>query len=277
MNGLELEFLFFVQFSLHVTPDVFTRYRNELMAHSGWAALEQPLLVQSPVMLQQYQHTSFITSSTNIYDHSIPVPHAVENVVHTTEKSQHGMGGITSHVWVQQKDTHASQITPSPPPSATSVSPTSCDEHDKADEMLYIDNLKYYSAPARYNSCLPPGTLNQLRNRSNSFPVATDKVEKPQYFNSSIAMDRIVTNQPQFFPMEPYTRVVSQDHLIAVPGMSHVHSSIPMMDSNSYKIGSRSRPDMMVRTSSHDRCLSIPISPNTSSPRFMDTIVSSKS
>ena len=67
------------------------------------------------------------------------------------------MHGITSHAWVQQQGTaNASQITPSPPPSATSVSPTSCDEQDKTEQMLYIDNLKYYSAPCRNNSYLLP-------------------------------------------------------------------------------------------------------------------------
>jgi hypothetical protein len=33
MNSLELEFLFLVNFSLHVTPDVYTKYKEELTNH----------------------------------------------------------------------------------------------------------------------------------------------------------------------------------------------------------------------------------------------------
>ncbi len=33
MNSLELEFLFLVNFTLHVTPDVYQKYYNELIAH----------------------------------------------------------------------------------------------------------------------------------------------------------------------------------------------------------------------------------------------------
>ena len=59
MNGLEIDFLFRVNFSLHVAPDIFTRYRSELMVHSsvvvdannnGTAAMMPPIMevVYSP-------------------------------------------------------------------------------------------------------------------------------------------------------------------------------------------------------------------------------------
>jgi hypothetical protein len=47
MNGLEVDFLFRINFSLHVTPEVFGKYRAELVVHSGSAAVPPPL---SPVM-----------------------------------------------------------------------------------------------------------------------------------------------------------------------------------------------------------------------------------
>lgn len=272
MNGLELEFLFFIQFSLHVTPDIFMRYRNELISHTTWTGFEH-IQISSATSSQQSQQASAISSTTfaqsstsTIYDNCVSVPNPV-NVVSSTDKPQ-GREVVTSHAWTQE--THTSQISPSPPPSATSVSPTSCDEQDKTEEMLHMDNLKYYSAPARY-TCPPPQPFNYSRHRSNSCPLATDKVVTPQYSNPN--MDRIASQQ-QFLPMETYNRIVSQDPF--VPGvMNNIRSSNPM-NSNTYKMGSRSRTDI-VRTSSHERCLSIPISPNTSSPRFMDTIVSSKS
>jgi hypothetical protein len=35
MNGLEVDFLFRINFSLHATPDEFTKYRNELLSHAN--------------------------------------------------------------------------------------------------------------------------------------------------------------------------------------------------------------------------------------------------
>uniref|UniRef100_A0A7S1GM66 Cyclin n=1 Tax=Cyclophora tenuis TaxID=216820 RepID=A0A7S1GM66_CYCTE len=37
MNGLEVDFLFRINFSLHVTPELFHKYREELVSHSGGA------------------------------------------------------------------------------------------------------------------------------------------------------------------------------------------------------------------------------------------------
>ena len=39
MNGLEVDFLFRINFSLHVTPDIFGKYRAELLSHSTLAAV----------------------------------------------------------------------------------------------------------------------------------------------------------------------------------------------------------------------------------------------
>jgi hypothetical protein len=41
MNGLEVDFLFRINFSLHVTPEVFEKYKAELVAHSVSAGLTQ--------------------------------------------------------------------------------------------------------------------------------------------------------------------------------------------------------------------------------------------
>jgi hypothetical protein len=49
MNGLEVDFLFRINFSLHVTPDIFGKYRAELLSHSTPAAE----IVQAPVPAPQ--------------------------------------------------------------------------------------------------------------------------------------------------------------------------------------------------------------------------------
>lgn len=52
MNGLEVEFLFRINFSLHVTPDVFVKYQDELISHAIGAGLECPAEVSVPDAIQ---------------------------------------------------------------------------------------------------------------------------------------------------------------------------------------------------------------------------------
>jgi hypothetical protein len=47
INGLEVDFLFRINFSLHVAPEVFDKYRAELVMHSSSVTVPPPL---SPVM-----------------------------------------------------------------------------------------------------------------------------------------------------------------------------------------------------------------------------------
>lgn len=42
MNGLEVEFLFRINFWLHVTPEIFVKYQDELVSHAIGAGLENP-------------------------------------------------------------------------------------------------------------------------------------------------------------------------------------------------------------------------------------------
>lgn len=42
MNSLEVEFLFRINFSLHVSPEVFHKYQCELISHAAGAGLERP-------------------------------------------------------------------------------------------------------------------------------------------------------------------------------------------------------------------------------------------
>lgn len=58
MNGLEVDFLFRINFSLHVTPDVFDKYRAELHVHSTNAAVVSP--VMSSAAMQQQQVTTTV-------------------------------------------------------------------------------------------------------------------------------------------------------------------------------------------------------------------------
>jgi hypothetical protein len=61
MNGLEVDFLFRINFSLHVTPDVFDKYRAELVSHSLSAGLTMPPQQQQ----QQHLHALDIQASND--------------------------------------------------------------------------------------------------------------------------------------------------------------------------------------------------------------------
>jgi Cyclin len=55
MNGLEVDFLFRINFSLHVTPEVYDKYRAELVLHSNSVVVPQQQL--SPVMEASHSPT----------------------------------------------------------------------------------------------------------------------------------------------------------------------------------------------------------------------------
>lgn len=46
MNGLEVEFLFRINFSLHVKPEIFAKYQDELVSHAVGAGLDQQQQLQ---------------------------------------------------------------------------------------------------------------------------------------------------------------------------------------------------------------------------------------
>lgn len=52
MNGLEVDFLFRINFSLHVSPEVFDKYRAELVAHSINSGLLLPSIVAAEPLAQ---------------------------------------------------------------------------------------------------------------------------------------------------------------------------------------------------------------------------------
>lgn len=55
MNGLEVDFLFRINFTLHVTPEIFAKYRGELLAQSH--AVTPP----PPTTITAYTQTSYVS------------------------------------------------------------------------------------------------------------------------------------------------------------------------------------------------------------------------
>uniref|UniRef100_A0A6T6F4E0 Cyclin n=1 Tax=Craspedostauros australis TaxID=1486917 RepID=A0A6T6F4E0_9STRA len=71
MNGLEVDFLFRINFSLHVTPDVFKKYKDELLSHCVAAGIQPQQLQQvrediAPATQQQVIHAVQLTTRTPV-------------------------------------------------------------------------------------------------------------------------------------------------------------------------------------------------------------------
>ncbi len=63
MNSLEVEFLFRINFSLHVKPEVFEKYQDELVSHAVGAGLENQQQLQ-----QHTQQITCVSASSHVTD-----------------------------------------------------------------------------------------------------------------------------------------------------------------------------------------------------------------
>lgn len=98
MNGLEVDFLFRINFTLHVTPEVFAKYRGELVAQSQTvAALVHPPI---PTMMQAYPQPT-----------QLPVVNPQQPPICDVQQ----MDTMANYHPMQQTAPH---ITPSPPAGA---------------------------------------------------------------------------------------------------------------------------------------------------------------
>jgi hypothetical protein len=82
MNGLEVEFLFRINFSLHVKPDVFLQYQDELVSHVVGASTDMEQQIQQPPQQQQPQQHQPHQS------HQSQLVHAIGGETHHHHQSQ---------------------------------------------------------------------------------------------------------------------------------------------------------------------------------------------
>ena len=127
MNGLEVDFLFRVNFSLHVTTDLFQKYREELLSHAD--VNEMMPAAQLPVS---------VTSAPSIGG-SGPVYVSMDTEPRPSN-------GHQSHHY----ERHGNYITPSPPPESAQAMPVN---HMSAD-VSGLDNpyLQPVSTVPQYHS-----------------------------------------------------------------------------------------------------------------------------
>lgn len=149
MNGLEVDFLFRINFSLHVAPDVFDKYRVELVMHSASIpAMLSPVLESQPASPAMYG-----ASQQDVY-----VPSPTQPVM--TQQHHHQQQVVDAMMC-------ASQITPSPPrdmidPYAVAVAQATVDAFmpmQRANSLPPVSNPLYFSSSSSSQPrCAPPPT-----------------------------------------------------------------------------------------------------------------------
>lgn len=202
INGLEVDFLFRINFSLHVTPDVFDKYRAQLWSHSA------PVL--SPVS---------DLSTVHQISHMV---HQVPHVPQTTAVDLDANASIQHHLHSTMRA--ASHITPSPPADARM--------NDTANLIMTSHNMQS-SFSADYfqqDSDFRPVP------RSDSVP---GKVNQTSYYHPQVSIQRCAQNltypemsylgtmETQFYPTQltfapphsqtsvAYSREGSQHHMLS--------------------------------------------------------------
>lgn len=152
MNGLEVDFLFRINFSLHVTPELFDKYKAELVAHSMHAIMAAP---QASQMMPPIEEPSHVAAPMP----SFPQPQALVAPMASMQQPTH------SH--------HPPQVTPSPSHVVPHHVSSGVDARQmyNAVQALEQQHHEQQSAYAAEQQLLATGlTQQQLLQRANSMP-----------------------------------------------------------------------------------------------------------
>mmetsp|Transcript_379 Transcript_379/g.522 ORF Transcript_379/g.522 Transcript_379/m.522 type:complete len:373 (-) Transcript_379:270-1388(-) len=112
MNGLEVDFLFRINFSLHVTPELFSKYHAELASHSDTGAGVSQSELRIPSLPNSCQTSPHLQASVAV----VPTTHVVapqNDTNHLLHHTDHGVQQQQTYPVTNRQPTH---ITPSPPP-----------------------------------------------------------------------------------------------------------------------------------------------------------------
>lgn len=112
MNGLEVEFLFRINFSLHVKPDVFIKYQDELVSHAVGAGIEQQMLCQPQPCVQQHFGMNGVIMGSKVTQEQHMQQDVNVNVIPQV------MPSFTQQITHTHPNSSCGNVTPSPPQSA---------------------------------------------------------------------------------------------------------------------------------------------------------------
>jgi hypothetical protein len=174
MNGLEVDFLFRINFSLHVTPVLFQKYREELLSHSQAAVLAE---VNHPPAVQ-------VTPAVTPTSPAFP-PHPVNGVTVQyhfpvqTDMEVDQKPLFTSHNHTGKA--HPTYITPSPPQAVSQNVPV----------PLPSSNEPYLQRPSsmpewHQGRCSPASTTTMYGATSEPYYVVEDHMACHQIHHGTL-------------------------------------------------------------------------------------------
>ena len=193
MNGLEVDFLFRINFSLHVTPEVFLKYRAELLSQASGIGIGVP----PPVT-----EVSAPTPVTQQVQPQIQHPQSAQRCAPVTVQ-------YTNHALAQPSHTaslvnQSAYITPSPPAEAGIVADapmrqSSVDMSCSSGIDSFVQVQRSYSEPAVKTNCYSSqpstATCGQTSFSAPVLPVVT-ALQYQVAVEPMVAVDhRIYTNQ----------------------------------------------------------------------------------
>lgn len=220
MNGLEVEFLFRINFSLHVTPEVFVKYQEELISHAIGAGLERPTevsvpeCVQPPAPVLAPVHIPIVPNPYNNVTGWTPQP--TPSCVEQQQQKHHLEPQLSKpqhHVNPNIRSAHDMQrhITPSPP------------QHQHQNHLNSIDDQDCSFHPTVSPAKSAPGEMLH-RNRSNLFSrESPDMAVDPRPRHNSFPVDS--------FPMDTYPSVnnASSRYPHYIPKKARMHATAEVL------------------------------------------------
>ena len=216
MNGLEVDFLFRINFSLHVTPELFEQYRAELLSHSGTGSLPMAPPSQQAQIPPQY---NMMPQQQN-FPGQIP-QHETLATQHEQSQQLQAMAYPMATVTGPHAPSHmptTQQITPSPTRPPFSAGTTSSSHNGVGmpdDEMMVpVDGT---TASANLQNHLFPNEFGFLQ-RANSMPVG--HVNKSQMMNQGQNNPAQPLSAPTMMAMVPGNEqfVVLDNQVYQLPG-----------------------------------------------------------
>jgi len=213
LNGLEVDFLFRINFSLHASPDVFVKYKAELVAHSINSGLIVAAHLSSvpsqhlPDISEIHGHSSGLTSgSTNNNMMDIPDPAQEQH-----HQQQH------QHQQIQQHYTF-----PTAPTNNTSTHTNSSIPHVTPSPSLSSQDI---SGMVNGNIGLGP-----IPNSSSIGPIIIQA--QPQRMDQLLTTNNTITSAP-FQPLHGSTTAPNSNKFYLQQQQQQHHQSIMLQRANS--------------------------------------------
>jgi formylmethanofuran dehydrogenase subunit D len=176
MNGLEVEFLFRINFSLHVTPEEFIKYQEELISHAIGAGMERPPEVAIPDCIQPP------TPPVAVQQIHVPVPNiSGPNVSHNIDSNAaHAVAAnpttYPQHQEYQQNTSVCMDMNPS-----SSNQP----QHQQGDWAAVAQHPGNVTATANHNQAVQGNNVNRHITPSPPHANAVHETMRHNSFSAS--------------------------------------------------------------------------------------------